>query len=447
MPDNKHAHIYSRDAVLDSYGGSSTYVLWLAGQLRDAGWTVSFFVLRGLWPNRRPWFRVRLAAEAFDAIVVPGHIRIGRYFVQLNFLTPWLIGVYTAAASLFMRLVRCLSEACRPARGFFARKRASALRRSPWNLAPATAREAGYAAGQIRTAGPALVIASYAYLAPIFEKRTQGEFTSLILMHDLLSRHVDLLRSHGQPAPAPISFQDELSWLRMADCVVAIQPAEAAVVREAVKPSAVVVVPQGVRPVEPGSATQPGRCLFVASAAAPNADALEYMVNEVWPEVRTRVPWAELRVAGTVAARHRDCGRGIDYAGPVEDLEAEYRAAQVVVVPVRFGTGLKIKAIEALAHGCPCVSTPAGVEGLAPEALAAVLIARSATGFVDGVVRLLTNEQERSSLSASALSAVRTCYTSEKCMEALLEFLRNAGAQGRGHAGPRACPEVPSVCE
>ena len=54
----------------------------------------------------------------------------------------------------------------------------------------------------------------------------------------------------------------------------------------------------------------------------------------------------------------------VERAGFVDDLQAEYRRATVVLVPVESGGGLKIKAIEALACGCQLVATPKGMEGI-----------------------------------------------------------------------------------
>lgn len=417
MVPNKVAHIYSRETVVDRYAGNSTYVVWLARELHKAGWKVTLFLLRGMSPNRRPWFRVRHAADEFATLVAPGHVRIGPYFVQLNFLQPWLAGPAVAVVKVFTEIVRSLGIPW-PA---WVNRYFSA---PSWDLSPATAREIRYATDQVQKATPELVVANYAYLAPIFREQARGTFTSVIVMHDLLSRHADLLMRSGQCKMDPIDPEDELSWFRMADCVVAIQPGEAGIVRNAVKPTAVLVVPQGIQPIPSGAPARPGRCLFVASGAVANVDALRYLTEEIWPEVLLQVPWAELRVVGTIATRHLDSARRIDYAGRVEDLSAEYAAAQVVVVPIRFGTGLKIKLIEALAHGRPCVSTPSGADGVEAEARRAIVVADGATAFVDAVVRLLTNEEERDLLGARALKAAEACYGTEKCFGPLLQFLQ-----------------------
>ena len=92
-------------------------------------------------------------------------------------------------------------------------------------------------------------------------------------------------------------------------------------------------------------------------------------------------------------------------AGRLDDLDATYRAARVCVVPLRYGTGTRIKIIEALAYGMPVVTTSKGAEGLAVVHGEHVLIADDPHDFAAATVRLLRDSE----LSmASALAAVNS---------------------------------------
>ncbi|WP_353082592.1 glycosyltransferase [Tessaracoccus lapidicaptus] len=111
------------------------------------------------------------------------------------------------------------------------------------------------------------------------------------------------------------------------------------------------------------------RVLLVGFMARPeNLEALTWFLKEVWPHVRARVTNAELHVVGK-AMPHDVSERvaptpGVVLRGFVDDLSAEYAAANVVVVPLMHGAGVKFKTVEALLAGVPVVTTPIGAEGI-----------------------------------------------------------------------------------
>jgi glycosyltransferase involved in cell wall biosynthesis len=103
-----------------------------------------------------------------------------------------------------------------------------------------------------------------------------------------------------------------------------------------------------------------GRLLFLGSANQANVDSLRFCLREVWPRVSGR---AQLLVAGTVCDEV-DLPPEVDRMPSGADVSDAYDASDIVIVPIRFGTGLKIKTIEALGRSKPTISSSVGAEGV-----------------------------------------------------------------------------------
>jgi len=137
----------------------------------------------------------------------------------------------------------------------------------------------------------------------------------------------------------------------------------------------------------------------------PNRDAVAWFAREVLPLVRARRPEARFRVVGQHGSDVVDALHGIsgvELAGEVPDVTPELAEAGVVVVPVRFGGGTRIKVLEAFAHGVPVVSTTVGCEGLDVEDGRHVLLADDPPSLAAACLRLLEDEERRTALSAQA---------------------------------------------
>ena len=113
----------------------------------------------------------------------------------------------------------------------------------------------------------------------------------------------------------------------------------------------------------------PGQAiLFVAGFGhPPNEDAACWFVSDILPLIRAATPTAELWIVGSnPTPRVRAlAGKSVTVAANVSDpdLAAFYRRARVAAVPLRYGAGVKLKVVEALAQGLPLVTTPVGAEG------------------------------------------------------------------------------------
>jgi glycosyltransferase involved in cell wall biosynthesis len=125
-----------------------------------------------------------------------------------------------------------------------------------------------------------------------------------------------------------------------------------------------------------------------------NAHGLSLFLKHAMPTFLARVPQGRLLIVGAGADRElRELGgrfeKQVSFLDYVENLDALCCSVAGMVVPLVFGSGVKIKVIEALARGLPMVSTHIGIEGLGLESGTHCLVEDDPVGFADAMVRLL----------------------------------------------------------
>jgi len=121
----------------------------------------------------------------------------------------------------------------------------------------------------------------------------------------------------------------------------------------------------------PGGPREPLTMLFIGSFRhIPNQVALNWFAREVLPLIVEKLPGARLLVAGSdPPPRHAfpDPANAIEMLGFVDDVQRMLSSCEVFVCPIRSGSGVRVKLLEAFASGIPVVSTTLGAEGLARE--------------------------------------------------------------------------------
>lgn len=169
------------------------------------------------------------------------------------------------------------------------------------------------------------------------------------------------------------------------------------------------------------------RMLFVGNFNhPPNVDAVEWLIQEIFPAIRNRCPKAELRVVG--AGLPQDLQRRCEKAGIYstgwisgEALAAAYKSCRLVVVPLRFGAGVKHKVAAALAGGLPVVMTRIGAQGM--EWLDdSTDIVDSGSEFAAVAARLLTDDAYWLQRAITASRAVQNRFTARAMAQAFDEL-------------------------
>lgn len=155
--------------------------------------------------------------------------------------------------------------------------------------------------------------------------------------------------------------------------------------------------------------------LFVGADTAPNRHSLRWFLADIWPAVVARHPAARFHIAGGVGHAIGDVPSGVAILGRVDDLDACYAIAQVVVTPIVTGSaGVKTKVAEALAHARPLVTTSLGVDPGDPGQMRGdVDVVDDPAGFAAAVNRLLDDDDLRLERASRATAAFQRLFSDE----------------------------------
>ena len=152
--------------------------------------------------------------------------------------------------------------------------------------------------------------------------------------------------------------------------------------------------------------------LFLGSFRhVPNQVALDWFARSVLPLIVAELPQARLVVAGSdPPLRHTLPGPhdAIELLGFVEDVQPLFSSCAVFVCPIRSGSGVRVKLLEAFASGIPVVSTRLGAEGLAREDGEFCALADEAPAFAAKVVGLLRDPGLAAEIAGRARQEVET---------------------------------------
>ena len=266
---------------------------------------------------------------------------------------------------------------------------------------------------------------------------------SVLVMHDIRSRVLErqsrvsagLWNRYWVGREARRYFSFERDQTRRYDLIVALSPDDAAWIRSHYVPARVAIVPVPVdasyfAPRHGGDA-RPSRIVFTGLMShPPNYDAAIYFARDVFPGIRAQCPTAEFLVVGkhptpeVVALKEID---GVDVTGEVPDTRPYLQDATVVVVPLRFGSGVRNKILEAWCMEKFVVSTTLGAEGLEYRDNVNLAIADDASTMTATIVRAFRDEAYRDRLRTAgrtvAIAAHNPDQIGEKYYRAIAEVV------------------------
>ena len=216
--------------------------------------------------------------------------------------------------------------------------------------------------------------------------------------------------------------------------VTLVSPVEADALRACVPSTCVLAVPPGVSLVdglgEPSQHSNSGPCklLYVGNLKThQNRLSLEWIIDEILPRLEATGLDFELVVAGAYDETIRQISLvspRLKLLGFVEDLGSLYSEATLLLSPIRLGTGIKLKILEALANGLPVVTNSVGIEGIPGVPGEHFLVQEAPEEISSAVVKLCLDQSERSRISLSGKRLVEEHFLIDRIRERFLALTR-----------------------
>lgn len=256
------------------------------------------------------------------------------------------------------------------------------------------------------------------YLIDTSTKKNGKGLITVVDTHDVSSqRHMRFLKQRKK-SDLRITIEQEIQSLNDFDITVAIQNEDASFFKKnGVKQ--VIIVPHSVPlislDVKNRETLQLG---FVGSSMTPNVEGISWFISEIMPYLDGVI----LNIYGSVCGQLDVSGQHIKLHGFVDNIFNCYEGSDIIINPVSFGGGLKIKSIEALSFGLPLLSTSVGLEGMEPGK--GSIICNHKNDWVSRINEL-KNKDVREKMSKAAVEYINKYFSESTCYKPLVDSINS----------------------
>lgn len=212
-----------------------------------------------------------------------------------------------------------------------------------------------------------------------------------------------------------VSEHDRKIFLKLADC------------------SRITVIPTGVDVdyFQPAPHLEkPNNLVFTGSMDwMPNEDGILFFLQQIWPLVRAKIPNSSLSIVGRHPSKRIEALtaelEGVHITGRVDDIRPYVHRGSVYIVPLRIGSGTRLKIFEAMAMGKTIVSTAIGAEGLPVTSGRDIVLADGAADFANAIIKLLQDPVQRGEIGRAARQLVEQKHSWDSVGQPFEAVLQN----------------------
>lgn len=406
--------------------GSDAYVLDFIKYLRELGCEIEYISLNPYLNGQQPWFVIPATLKALTRISVRNNFRINRILLRYNSLSDWIKQLLKVIYyRLPQNLQKILSKLVNVVINKSTQHQIQEDQLPNWKKLLLNDQKVNYVNSQIQKFQPDVVIVNYVFLANAFNSILNDKnILKVILTHDVFYNRIASFKEIGICVEGGSwSLEIEAEQLRKADVLLAIQKQDAELLKQMAPQCQVITMPKAAKPCIHTTKQIPGRCLFVGTGADHNYQGLQWFLKNVWTKIIQLHPSSSLNICGTVCDLIKDNYPNVRLLGIVEDLKPEYSAAEVCIIPLLAGSGLKIKLIEAMSYSRACVSTSVGIQGISELANKSVLVADTADDFALSVNMLLTNTNRRKFMEEQAYRYVTENLSPQSVYQPFVDYI------------------------
>ncbi|MBE9193629.1 glycosyltransferase family 4 protein [Gloeocapsopsis crepidinum LEGE 06123] len=278
---------------------------------------------------------------------------------------------------------------------------------------------------------PEAIIVEYirlAYLVKGFDKIGTQPLT-LIDTHDVAYQRYQRFRDNGE-SEIKITAQEEKQLLSFFDVILAIQNKDKETFKKMLPEHHVIQVGHPSQPQKHEFLNKsPINITYVAGPNSSNKRAIAHFLKKVWVKLIEKFKYKiKLHIVGRICEELTDVEipANVQLIGWTNDLENVYKEADIVINPVYFGTGLKIKNVEALCHSKPLVTTTVGAEGLEHGINNAFLVSDRPEETFKQISTLIENEEIRKDFSDKAYAFACQNLAEDKVYRELCQVLNKS---------------------
>lgn len=147
-------------------------------------------------------------------------------------------------------------------------------------------------------------------------------------------------------------------------------------------------------------------------AYAPNVNAVEYLANHILPLVWKQLPETKLYIAGATPDPRvkKVASEKIIISGWIDDMRDAYAQSRIFIAPMRIGTGLQNKLLEAMSMRLPCITTTLANNPLGAEIDKEILVGNNEHELAQHIITLLTDKEKANTLAHNGYDFVRRVY-------------------------------------
>jgi len=211
-------------------------------------------------------------------------------------------------------------------------------------------------------------------------------------------------------------YQEEIEILKKQDCILTTSENDKKIFLKDITHVPFYTIPNGVdtRIFTPKVCDiEQKSIVFTGSLGyTPNNDGMLYFLDEIFPLIQEQIPDIKIYIVGSSPKPElrRRANKNIIVTGFVDDVRPYVWRSSVFVVPLRMGSGTRLKVLEALAMQKPVVSTTLGCEGIDVEHGKSILIADEPKQFADSVVNLILSPIMRRYLAEDGYQIIKEKY-------------------------------------